>query len=55
MTQVISGLADRGYTSDAVNEVYMALGRLAREAVAEDLESYRKTLGRSKDLESRIA
>jgi len=48
-------LADRGFTSEAVNEVYSALGRLAREAVREDLENYKKVLGNDKNLESKVA
>lgn len=55
MTQVISGLADRGFTSDAVHEVYTALGRLAREAVHEDLEKYKESLGNDESLESKVA
>lgn len=42
MTQVISALADRGFTTDAAQDVYEALGTLARSAIGNDLDVYRQ-------------
>lgn len=55
MTQVISGLADRGFSTEAVNDVYTALGRLAKEAIATDIDIYKKLLGDNENIENRVA
>ena len=40
MTQVISGLADRGYTSQMADEVYKALGNLSELATKESYSAF---------------
>lgn len=50
MTQVMSALADRGYTKELADQVYSALGDIAREELEPFYNSYRVLLNtKSKD------
>ena len=42
MTQVISALAERGYTSEQAQEVYEALSELTSLAIADDMQAFKK-------------
>ena len=44
MTQVMSALADRGYTKELANQVYSALGEITRESIEPFFDAYRMLL-----------
>jgi hypothetical protein len=46
MTQVISGLADRGYTNAMAEEVYKALANLSNLAIKQNYAAFKEAFTR---------